>query len=491
MMKPLRVDKEPCTNHDKHQHNVLGHDLVKQLYIMLRTCRIYEATNENYTRQLEKFGGYLAHAFERYDHVTLHLSDGYLFFNDERLRTDLDGYLIVKYLQETFSLYCCAGFRFENGTEESELSALFSILARLNPVEDQDNRTILLEEMKREMLINVSLIESDEQKSQAGKPKTIAEKRKLARKNFFGAISAVGEIVGQASPEKPIAVSKLKRVVHALVDQLLSDETYLLELTALKNFDDYTFVHSVDVCIYAVTTGMRLGFSRPMLAEIGFAAMFHDIGKTKIPVDLLNKPSKLEGSDWDQLRAHPIHGVRILGDSMTLDSNTARAMLVSFEHHKNLDGSGYPYINRTSPINLYSKIVGICDFFDAITADRKYQKDKVGFDRAINEVVRLSGTKFDPLLVKVFITMLGVYPTGTLLLLSSGQLAIVISNNPEDIFRPKVRIIADTRGLLAEPIVADLTDFDEANDTYVRSVEHPVDPNKYKIDISQFILLQE
>lgn len=490
-MKPLSIEKDQAALEEQHQLNLVGEELVRQFYIMLRTCRIYDPTNENYVRQVERFGHILTDVLESYEHATLHVADGYLYFNDERLRTDLDKYLIVKYLQETFSLYQCAGLRFDRGVEESEWSALFGIFARLNPSEGENNLSLLREEMKREVLTGISLIEGTEHSDRSGRPKTIAEKRKLAKRNFFGAISAVGEIVGKASPGKPIAVSKLKRVVHALVDQILSDETYLLELTALKNFDDYTFVHSVNVCIYAVTTGMRLGFTRQMLSEIGFAAIFHDIGKTKVPIDLINKPGKLESSDWDQIREHPVHGVRILGNTMTVDNHAARAMIVSFEHHKNLDGSGYPYINRKTPTNLFSRIVGICDFFDAITSERRYHEGKIGFDRAINEIIRLSGTKFDPLLVKVFITMLGVYPTGTLLLLSTGELAIVVANNPEDIFRPKVRIIADTRGLVAKPFVIDLTDYDEKVDCYVRDVEHPVDPDRYRIDISQFILFNE
>jgi hypothetical protein len=148
-MKPLSMEKDQAALEEQHQLNLVGEELVRQFYIMLRTCRIYDPTNENYVRQVERFGHILTDVLESYEHATLHVADGYLYFNDERLRTDLDKYLIVKYLQETFSMYQCAGLRFDRGVEESEWSALFGIFARLNPSEGENNLSLLREEMKR------------------------------------------------------------------------------------------------------------------------------------------------------------------------------------------------------------------------------------------------------------------------------------------------------------------------------------------------------
>ncbi len=475
---------------DRQERQGLGRELISQLYVMLRTCRIYSPDNENYERQLDKFYHILAEAFETTDLVSLTTVEGYLFFNEERLRTSLDGYLAAKYLQESFETFQIAGFRFECGIVMSTLGALFEILSGLNPTEDGENLTQLKEKTSEVDLPFFSLVPLMRLSSSKSKARTILEKKQLARKSFSNAISAVGEIVAQSSSDKPIHVSRVKRVVHSLVDQILGDETYLLELTALKHFDDYTFVHSVDVCIYAITLGFRLGFTRPMLAELGFAAMFHDIGKKKIPVDLLNKPSKLQGPDWDLVHEHPAYGAELIGKTMNLDRHTARAILVAFEHHKNLDGSGYPYVNRTEEINLYSRIVAICDFFDALTSGRKYQKKNSRFDLAVREMLRHSGTKFDPFLLKAFVNVIGIYPTGTLLLLDSDELAIVISNDPENIFRPRVKVIANKNGLISEPRVADLSAREPDSDSYVRNVNRVVDAEKYNIDISTFVLAE-
>jgi len=466
----------------------LGRELVTRLHVMLRTCRIHSPDNESFKQQLHKFNDALVEAFESVDYVALTAAEGYLFLNEERLKTSLDNYLAAKNLQESFGSYQIAGFRFDSGISISMLNRLFTLLSELRPVEDSDDLIDLDEKVSEVDLPLFSLVPLMRLSTSSSKVRTIREKKRLARRSFLGAISAVGEIVSQSASNTPVRVSKVKRVVHSLVDQILNDETYLIELTALKDFDDYTFVHSVDVCIYAIALGFRLGFTRPMLAELGFAAMFHDIGKTKIPVDLLNKPSKLQGSDWDIVHEHPVSGAKLLGETMNLDRCTARAILVAFEHHKNLDGSGYPYINRTEKINLFSRIVAICDYFDAITSHRKYQKEKGRLDEGVKAILKHSGNKFDPPLVKAFINVIGVYPAGSLLLLDTDELAIVISNDPENIFRPRVRVIADKSGRLPEPRVIDLSTRELDSDEFIRNVVRVVDPQKYDIDITRFVL---
>lgn len=466
----------------------MGRELVNRLHVMLRTCRIHSPDNESFKQQLQKFNDGLVEAFKSVDHVALTAAEGYLFLNEERIRTSLDNYLAAKNLQETFSSYKIAGFRFDDRISMSTLNRLFTLLSELRPVENSEDSVDLDERVSEISLPSFSLIPLMRLSTSRSKVRTIREKKRLARRSFVGAISAVGEIVSQSASNTPVRVSKVKRVVHSLVDQILNDETYLIELTALKDFDDYTFVHSVSVCIYSIALGFRLGFTRPMLAEIGFAAMFHDIGKTKLPVDLLNKPSKLQGPDWDIVHEHPVLGAKMLGQTMNLDKYTARAILVSFEHHKNLDGSGYPYINRTEKVNLFSRIVAICDYFDAITSHRKYQKVKGSLDEAVKEILKHSGTKFDPPLVKAFVNVIGVYPAGSLLLLDTNELAIVISNDPANIFRPRVRVIADKTGRLPEPRVVDLSARELDSDKFRRNVVRVVDPQKYSIDISRFVL---
>jgi HD-GYP domain-containing protein (c-di-GMP phosphodiesterase class II) len=469
----------------------IGKRLVNQLYVMLRTCRIYDQENENYTRQFGLLKERLAAAFNFTPSVTVRSVDGYIFFGEERLRLDVDGYLGSRYLQELFESAEISGFEFESIVPDSTLTKFFEIIASLPTTDESEQENSLSVAVESADLSGFRLVPVTTLESSIKKPTTTREKRLLAKRSFFGAINTVSEIVTQVSATKPVPMSRVKRMVHSLVDQILGDETYLLELTALKDFDDYTFVHSVNVSIYAMTMGLRLGLQRPELAELGFAAIFHDVGKLKIPKDLLNKPSKLDSSDWKQMHEHPTHGVKILGNSMPLDNHVARAMLVAFEHHKNLDGSGYPYVDRKSELNLHSRIVAICDFFDAITSGRKYQSDDVTVDWAFNELLKLSGSKYDKVLVKVFLNMIGVYPCGTLLLLNTGELALVIANNPEHLARPRVRIVADFTGLLESPRAVELAEPAADGDGFAKEIISVVDPDKYGICVAEFILSED
>ncbi len=472
------------------QEQLVGKQLVTQLYVMLRTSCLYDFDNDSFRSRFAAFRDELHSALKLTDTVEIRSVDGYLFFGDVRLRVDLDGYLAARYLQELFDYLKISGFEFLRGITDDTLLKFFGIMSQYTQRDDKEHREQMRQLLGGDNLPCFSLVPVTTLQSSLEDPKTIKEKKALAKQCFFGAINKVGEIVSHATADRPLPVSKVKRTVQILVDQLLSDETYLMELTALKDFDDYTFAHSVNVSIYAVAVGLRLGMPRPQLAELGFAAIFHDIGKTRISKDLLNKPGKLNSSDWEQMHEHPVHGVKLIGNSMTLDGYSARAMLVAFEHHKNLDGSGYPYIDRTCELNLYSRIVAICDFFDAITSRRRYQSNDVGKETAFSEMMRLSASKFDPLLVKVFLNMIGFYPAGTLLLLDTGELAIVISTNPEHIARPRVRIIANTSGLLDQPFVVELIDHSGEHD-FKRNVLRSVSPEKYGIRISDFILAEE
>jgi HD-GYP domain-containing protein (c-di-GMP phosphodiesterase class II) len=190
--------------------------------------------------------------------------------------------------------------------------------------------------------------------------------RQFAQRTFFNAIGNLKTVMTAIGNSRPVSLSRTTRVIHSIVDQVLSDESYLLELTALKDFDEYTFVHSTNVCIYSICLGANLNLTKAELATLGFAALFHDVGKTKLPLQVLNKPSDFTENEWEQMRKHPTYGLLSIAKSMPFDDESCRAMLVAFEHHANLDGSGYPSVDFKRNINLYSKVVAICDVFDAI-----------------------------------------------------------------------------------------------------------------------------
>jgi len=462
----------------------LGRDLVTQFYICLKTAAFYDNNNTNYQKQLQKFSDLVDIALEKQAEFRLTSVEGYLFLNEQRLKINLDGYLSAKSLQKTFDRFKITGLIFKNGVDQLSLSFLITELVR------NTNITIGAEELNKLFNSkNVSDIEFIPSLTISSEEDiTPKDERKKAKRVFFNAINVVQDILTTPADNRQLNLIRAKRAIHSLVDQLLKNERYLLELTALQKFDDYTYKHSVNVSIFSVALGLRLGFSKAQLSELGFAALFHDFGKTKIPLDLLNKPDGLNSSDWSQMQEHPVYGAKVIAQNFLMERYTARAILVAFEHHKNLDGTGYPYINRTCSLNLYSQIVSICDYFDALTSGRTYRKKSVPVDEVILQMMKLSNVKFDAHLLKVMINLVGIYPSGSLLLLDTGELALVTANNANDIFRPEVKIIADTRGKKNPPIRTHLSAFDSRQNRYFRNVLHLVDPTKYDIDISEYIL---
>jgi len=462
-------------------HQALGRDLVTQLYICLKTAAFYEKSNENFVKQLGKLDDLMQVAVTAYNEISLTSVEGYLFFNEQRIKINLDGYLAAKYIKQEFEKHKIAGLAIKKGVSRDELSAVILEFVKITPAKRESEE--INQEIGKQGVTHITFIPSQEMIEDDEK-----SERQNAKMTFFRSISVIQEVLTASTHGRQVKLIKAKRAIHSLVDEIISNESYLLELTALRNYDQYTYKHSVNVSVYAVALGIRLGLGKSQLAELGFAALFHDYGKTKIPVDLLNKPDGLSKNDWSLMQEHPVLGAKALARTFPLDRYAGRAILVAFEHHKNLDGTGYPYINRSHPINLFSRIVSLCDFFDALTSGRSYRKEAVPVDQVVLKMIQQSSVKFDPHLIKILVNIIGIYPPGSLLLLDTGELALVVANNPEDIFRPEVKIIADKSGRKRPAPHARLATYDHARGRYTRNVLHMVDPQKYGIDVSEYIL---
>jgi len=234
---------------------------------------------------------------------------------------------------------------------------------------------------------------------------------------------------------------------------------------------------------------MRLALDKPQLCELGVSALFHDLGKVHIPEEIINKPGRLTEDEYEIVKKHPAKGASMLSRIRGLGSMPVRAMLVALQHHQTLDYRGYPPIRHVKDINLYSRIVSIADFFDAATSPRVYKISCLKRDEALALVVEGSGNRFDPLLAKVFVDMLGLFPVGSLVLLDTEELAIVWKANQEacTALRPKVKIITDRHGNFIKPYVANLTQRAADGQQFIRTIKKSLEPEKYGIDISSYL----
>ena len=285
-------------------------------------------------------------------------------------------------------------------------------------------------------------------------------------------------------------IKKIKRVVQAIVDQILNEETSLFGLTTLRDYDEYTFTHSVNVCIFAVALGRRLGLSKLQLYDLGLAALFHDIGKARVPVDVLNKSTVLSEEEWRAIANHPWLGVLSLFQMRGATDLPYRSMVVAYEHHMKYDLTGYPRPVRPRAIGIFSKIVAVVDGFDAATTRRAYQSDPLSPAAVLQEMRDNPKRGMDPVVVKAFINLLGLYPVGTLVVLDTFELGIVhaANPNPEKMSRPIVRIVTDPQGNLLFP--GTLTDLAEqtASGVFSRTIIKTADAARYGIRVADYFV---
>lgn len=350
--------------------------------------------------------------------------------------------------------------------------------------EELAQRNGLVHALKAENVTHIKVSEIKPVTRHEEEEKELSEEEtgELARATHRYALSAIHEIMDSVAANQTPNIQKAKNVVRSMVDLITRDRSALVGLTSIKNYDEYTYYHSVNVLILSLALGTVLPLKKVPLSILGISALLHDIGKIKIPAEVLKKPGPLTSEEWAMIERHPLEGAEVLSSIPGLNKT---AMIVAFEHHIGYDLSGYPKISPKRALHLYSKIVEIADAYDAITS-RTYYRSPETPDNALSIMLQLSGAVFDPLLLKVFINMMGIYPIGTLVRLNTKEIAVVFRTNPSDILRPKVKLLRDRDGAEIDARLVDLTETDEKNQ-YIRSVERSLDPETMKIDVTKYV----
>jgi len=298
-----------------------------------------------------------------------------------------------------------------------------------------------------------------------------------AFKKLYAEASGVASVLleSAAVEGKPDA-DAARSMVDSLAQAVAQNRTALLALTALKNYDNYTFTHMVNVSILTMGQARGLGIEGGLLREFGLAALMHDIGKVKTPNEVLNKPGKLTDEEFEILKRHTVDGAEILKNTPEIP---ALGPVVAFEHHLRSDGTGYPVGTIRPQLNLATTLCGIADVYDAMRSQRVYQAAHPT-DRILAVLQRNDGKQFDQRLVKRFVQLVGIYPAGNLVRLDTGEIAVVLKAYAPDPYRPRVKVLLNgDRTPLTRPYEINLW---ETHDGLADSVQAPVDPADYNLD---------
>ncbi len=267
-----------------------------------------------------------------------------------------------------------------------------------------------------------------ERKKKPAATKDKQRRRRLTKKavlTYSSAMHSLQDISQRLAANKNAGLGKSVQLVQNMVDLIMSDDNVLLDLSTIRDYDDYTFTHSINVSILSLCLGHRIGLGKVQLSRLGLSALFHDLGKIDIPKQILNKPGKLTPKEYNIIQQHSIYSVRRILRLRASYDRKASIMLAPFEHHLRYDLSGYPKTPRKKPVSLFGRIITVADVYDAVTAPRVYRESYMSPDRALGLMLKDSGTIFDPILLKVFISMLGIYPVGTVLIFDNEELGLV------------------------------------------------------------------
>jgi len=448
-----------------HAHRLqLGDETVRRLASAVRSLQLYAGTHPLVTRNLSAFAETLAQ-MEDLPVVVIGFVGDEIVFGDTPLTRP--GPSLVE-LARRLRTRGIERLSFEHGATFDEFSRLVAYLAGMRPAtatdEGADDTPPELEHIRIGKL-------AIEKRTEAP-----AADMATIRRLYADAVSAV-ETIWQGADKGTIDSNAAQGVVQNLAQAVAHNRNALLALTSLKNFDNYSFTHMVNVSVLTMTQARTLGIDGPLLREFGLAALMHDIGKVRVPASILKKPERLSDEEFRIMKRHPVDGAEILRRTLDLPP---LAPLVAFEHHLRLDGSGYPAVERKS-LDLATMLTMISDVYDAMRSLRVYQQSLPN-ERVLAVLKRNDGQQFDQHLVRRFVQLLGIYPVGTAVRLDTGDIAVVVRTNAGDPHRPRVRVVVSEKGeSYPRPYDIDLWNVTPGTDR-ASMVSAPVDHEQYGID---------
>jgi len=403
----------------------LGHDFLKALYHMVTTARNYQDNNQLIRNSVRSFQTLLHEILSRGE-ASLLLWRSRFYLGGERLPYRREASGIVNSMIAYFVKRNIESINFLEASRDASPEDILVVTRLFNDAARNDNPYQWLEQqLKENGCFWIQVFKKQEDDGRDYNENQEEKRYERARNTYYNAVDTVKDVAAKAS-KGMVGVRRSRRLAQNIVELIQEDEALMIGMTTIKEFDDYTYAHSVNVSLLATCLGMHIGLSDISLEHLSICALFHDLGKVGVSKDILLKKGKLTDQEWDKMKTHPLIGVRKILMLNASPSLRSRIILGPFEHHLNLDMTGYPRTMFVTHLSLMGKILHIADVYEALTAERNYRPMSYTPDEALKKMWNEAGKSFDTILLKRFIKMMGIYPIGSVVELSNGSFGLVM-----------------------------------------------------------------
>jgi HD-GYP domain-containing protein (c-di-GMP phosphodiesterase class II) len=309
---------------------------------------------------------------------------------------------------------------------------------------------------------------------------SLSDELPVAEKLYTEALGHAHEFMADVRKGKDVDYHDAEPVVDGFIESVFRNESAAATLFKLRTFDEYSYTHCINVSVLAIILGKYLGLDKDNLRLLGLSGLFHDVGKARIPEDILNKPAGLTPREMDIIKTHPLESYKIISST---DGPARDILRGAVEHHERFDGTGYPRGLAGGDIGIFGRIISIVDVYDALTSRRCY-KPPMPTAKALSLMYQWRDSTFAPNSIEHFIKCIGVYPVGSFVRLSSGEYAIVTDSNPTNASRPTVKILFTPWMRRKAAVVVDLF-----KDSGGLEITECLNPAGYPVDLARLLLV--
>lgn len=418
-------------------HPTHAEELVRRMAAAVRTSAIYGAEHPISRRGVDALVSAVDEQFQETPQVTVGFLGDDVLIERTRLRASANLQGLVRQFRELQ----VEKITFSKGMQPDDLRSLVGLMT------ERTDRPFV-ERLSASGIrgVGIGVMEGEE-------PSSPDELGVMAARHVYAAAVGAAEHAWETamSGEEPDP-DAARAIINTLARAVSHDRTSMVALTSIKTHDPYTFTHMVNVALLTMVQARALGLNAALVNEFGLAGLMHDVGKVKIPSEILTKPGALTAEERTIIQRHVVDGAQILRKTPGMP---ALAPIVAFEHHLRQDLSGYPTNIGFRKLNLCTMLVSIADVFDALRSNRSY-REGLPTERVRAMLSQQSGTAFEPTLLRRFTTLMGLFPIGSFVRMTTGDVGVVVAEHASDVGRPTVRVVMDAfGGYLDAPFTVD------------------------------------